>query len=194
MNEAPTQTDEQVSTYVPVTRGERWGGKEGRTEGGEGLPEADSTRPRARMRARDRMLTAAGAVTHGVQIRGASWRQKTADEAAAPDINETDVGVRRSFWRDGPAPAADVVGYTRSGAWLRGDRNAWLERGGKVWGYGVALPVTLILGALIWCSHRFHRAAVVVVILAVLYVSAPACSSPADPGPAPAVAPIGATP
>ncbi len=162
------------STYVAVTPRDRGEGKEGRGKGGEEAPGRGPTRPRERGRARDGMLAAAEAVTHGVRLHGVSWRrEKTAEESAAPDIHEGQGGAPRHFWRDGPAPAADLVAYTRSGAWLQGKRNDALEIAGKAWGYGIALPLTVLLGALIWSVHRFHRALVVAIVVAVLWVSFP---------------------
>lgn len=173
MTETPSVHDYETSTYVAVTPRNDAGRKEGGKEGGEGSRQEVSTSARARVRARDRMLSATGVVTQGVRLRGMSRRVKTSDEAAAPDITETTSGGPRHFWHDGPAPASDVAAYTRSGAWLRGQRNPLLEWAGKVWGYGIALPLTLFLGALIWCTHRFHRAVALAFIVAVLWVSAP---------------------
>jgi len=192
--EADADIGECEATYVAVTPRGRGDGKTGRREGGKVPPGGPPTRSRDRGRARDRMLAAAGDITHGVQLPRVSWRrEKTAEEAAAPDITETATGGARSFWRDGPAPAADLFAYTRSGAWLRGKRNEPLEWAGRMWGYGVALPLTLILGALIWCTHRFHRALVLVIVASVLWVSAPAWLVSGESAPAP-VPQIGATP
>jgi hypothetical protein len=124
-----------------------------------------------------------------VRLHGASWRRaervKTPAEAAAPDIHQTDEGSPRHFWWDGPAPAADVYAYTKSGAWLRGDRNDFLEWLGKLYGYGVALPLTLVLGFLAWCIQRFHRVLALGVVVAVLWVTFPSWGG-VDAAPSPA--------
>jgi hypothetical protein len=114
-------------------------------------------------------------VTHGVRLRGVSWRRpRTEREAAAPDIDEGQGGAPRSFWRDGPAPAADVVAYARSGAYARGEWHWFIELVCRwVQGYGIALIGTLLGAFIAWCSQRFHRWFAVAFVLTVLVMSAP---------------------
>lgn len=91
--------------------------------------------------------------------------EKTAAEKAAPDP------LRSSLWSQAPASPAEVLAYTRSGAWAPGDRAAPIELAGKAYGYGVALPATVMLYAAAWTLQRPTRLAAVVGFLVLLVAS-----------------------
>lgn len=125
-------------------------------------------------------VTPIKAVPRGVRLpRVPRRREKTPEEAAAPDIAETESGGQRNFWRDGPAPASDVVAYAQSGAYARGEWHPMIEFVVKwVQGYGVALLGTLLGNFIAWCSQRFHRWFTVVFVLTVLVMSWPVAGAP----------------
>lgn len=126
------------------------------------------TRAGTRTRETVERLTATLVLLLGQARAGlAAWwsHDKTAAERAAPDP------LRSSLWSQAPASPADVLAYTRSGAWVPGDRAAVLEAAGKVYGYGIALPATLGLYAAAWTLQRPTRLLATVVFVALLVAS-----------------------
>ncbi|WP_028930568.1 hypothetical protein [Pseudonocardia asaccharolytica] len=89
----------------------------------------------------------------------------TAAEQAAPAVES------RTLWRDGPASPADVVAYTRSGAWIPGEQAPILEFLGKAYGWLLALPVTVAGAAALWVLQRPSRLGLVAVLALVLWAT-----------------------
>lgn len=163
-----------------VTVGDGGGGK---GQGGQDANDGTLRAAGAGAGAREAIVTQLRNVTQSAQ----AWRDQrrataTPEEAAAPQIR------RRNLWHDGPAPAAEVVDHTRSGAWLLGEQNVWFERVGKAYGYAVALPVTLLCGLVAWLIQRpLKRLLPVLVVGTALWMSWPADDTDTTP---PAAAPV----
>lgn len=64
-----------------------------------------------------------------------------------------------SPYADRPASVRDVVDYTRAGGWVPGDHPLWVELPGYVYGWLVAVPVTVTLYAVAWVLQRPSRLA-----------------------------------
>jgi hypothetical protein len=61
-------------------------------------------------------------------------------------------------WLDAtPATVGQVLAYTRAGGWIPGDRARWLEAFGKVYGFVVAVPVTVAAFVTLWFIQRPTR-------------------------------------
>lgn len=68
-----------------------------------------------------------------------------------------------------PASIRDVVEYTRAGGWVPGDHEWWVELPGYVYGYVVAIPVTVGLNTVAWVLQRFTRLLMVALVAGLLW-------------------------
>lgn len=147
-------------TFVAV--GDQPTGKTGKGNGGGGETGGPNARA-SRARARETSIVARA--------------RSVTERARARVVDTPDDGDRRTFWQHGiPAPA-DVVTYTRAGEWVPGEQAPWLERLGKVYGYGIALPVTCLLLGVAWVVQRPSRAGIALVIGVLLYLAWPAAAA-----------------
>lgn len=127
--------------------------------GGTGGSEARASRPRARE---------ATIITRAATITGRKGR-----------------GVAAS-WSEGISSPAELIAYTRDGEWVPGEQAPWLERAGKAYGYGIALPATLLLLALAWVVQRPSRFALALVAVVVVVLTWLPLTAGGDQPPAPA--------
>lgn len=70
-----------------------------------------------------------------------------------------------------PASVAEVVAYTRDGEWVPGEMHPALETAGRIYGYGVAVPVTCAAYALAWLVQRPTRLLIALVLGGLLLAS-----------------------
>lgn len=102
----------------------------------------------------------------GGRARRAAARRRTA--AVTARAVRRPVRERRRppspFWSASPASVADLLAYTRSGAWVPGERALVLEAAGKAYGYLVAVPTSVALYAVAWLLQRPARLLLAVVV------------------------------
>lgn len=60
-------------------------------------------------------------------------------------------------YTDRPASIHDVVTYTRAGGWVPGEHPWWVEAPGHVYGWVIAIPVTVALYIVAWVVQRGCR-------------------------------------
>lgn len=75
-----------------------------------------------------------------------------------------------SPYADRPESIRDVVEYTRAGGWVPGDHSWRWELPGYVYGYLVAIPVTVVLHAIGWVARRPSRVLGVLLVYGVLWL------------------------
>lgn len=68
-----------------------------------------------------------------------------------------------------PASIREVVEYTRAGGWVPGENPWWVEAPGYVYGWLVAVPVTVALYAVSWVLQRPTRLLMAVFIAGLLW-------------------------
>jgi hypothetical protein len=85
----------------------------------------------------------------------------TAEEERAPRI------LRKSVYNEAPPSVAELVAFIRAGGIVPGAAPEWLERLGKLYGYGILVPVSLANYTCAWLFQRPGRLA-----LAALFVTA----------------------
>jgi hypothetical protein len=108
------------------------------------LPVARSADPNAQTRTRTRARVAAATITKSVRTAGTSLSR---------DIRQIPV------FRTPPPALAEIVAYTRSGAWVPGEQAPWLEFLGKAYGWVLAVPISLCLYVVAWLLQRPARVA-----------------------------------
>jgi hypothetical protein len=74
-----------------------------------------------------------------------------------------------SLWRTAPPSLADLWAYTRTGGWMPGDQNVWLERAGKVYG-ALVIAVAALVYAGLFVIARPPRVLLLLATLAVLAI------------------------
>lgn len=150
------------------------------TEREEAVPlPAASVDPDAQGRARARARLTATLREGGAQVvrsarlasrrlRRRATRRRAALVATRRPRRPARVRRPSELWSTPPTSVADLLAYTRSGAWVPGERAPVLEAAGKAYGYLVAVPVSVLLYAVAWLLQRPGRlllGAVVVVIV-----------------------------
>jgi hypothetical protein len=75
-------------------------------------------------------------------------------------------------WAETPASVRACLDYTREGGWMPGDRAPWLEFLGKGYGYGIAVPATVVGFAALWIVQKPTRLFLTVLALVLLRVAA----------------------
>lgn len=74
-------------------------------------------------------------------------------------------------YTDRPASIRDVVAYTRAGGWVPGEHPWWVEAPGHVYGWVVAVPVTVGLYAVAWVLQRPSRLLVFLLVAGLLWLA-----------------------
>jgi hypothetical protein len=75
-------------------------------------------------------------------------------------------------WAETPASVRACLDYTRAGGWMPGDRAPWLEWLGKGYGYGIAVPATVVGFAALWVVQKPTRLFLTVLAMVLLRVAA----------------------
>jgi hypothetical protein len=70
-----------------------------------------------------------------------------------------------------PASIRDVVSYTRAGGWVPGEHEWYWELPGYLYGYLIAIPVTVGLYGVSWVLQRPGRLAVVALVIGLLWLA-----------------------
>ncbi|MFC5992920.1 hypothetical protein ACFQE5_01695 [Pseudonocardia hispaniensis] len=78
---------------------------------------------------------------------------------------------QRSTWNQAPPSLAALASYTAAGEWVPGEQAPVLEFMGKVYGYGVAIPVSIALYAVAWVLQRPSRLLLFAVLALVLWAT-----------------------
>lgn len=114
-----------------------------------------------------------GARTRGVRVTALTERVRAARglrRVAVTEDGKRDTVRGRSPWTEGPASPAAVLAYTRSGAWVPGEQERWLERAGMAYGY-LALAVTVVVAYPLWIVQRPSRFFLAVVLGGLLWLT-----------------------
>jgi hypothetical protein len=74
-------------------------------------------------------------------------------------------------WAETPASVRACLDYTRAGGWMPGDRAPWLEVLGKAYGYGIAVPATVVGFAALWIVQKPTRLFLTVLVVVLLRVA-----------------------
>lgn len=120
------------------------------------LPVALSDEANAQTRTRMRARIAAATVTNCVRSAGASLSR---------DVRQIPV------FRTPPPALAEIVAYTRSGAWVPGEQAPWLEFFGKAYGWLLAVPVSLCLYVVAWLLQRPARLATATAVAGIVWLT-----------------------
>lgn len=118
------------------------------------LPVAISDEPNAQTRARTRARLAA-----------VGDRARAAGSAVSRDIRQIPV------FHTPPPALAEIVAYTKSGAWVPGERAPWLEFLGKTYGWALAVPISVALYVVAWLLQRPARVAITAVVLGIVWLT-----------------------
>jgi hypothetical protein len=89
--------------------------------------------------------------------------EPTEAERKAPKV------LRRSIYSDAPPSVVEIAQFTRSGSWVPGLQAEWLETAGKVYGYCIAIPISLALYSVAWLIQRPGRLGLALVLGAVVW-------------------------
>lgn len=160
-------------TYVAV--GDQPTGISGKGNGGGGetlAPKARASRPRAR---EGTIITRTWAVTQRARDRVSAAGDKVGDAVEA--------GPPVPLWSSGAATPEQVFARVREGGWAP-DEAPWLERAGKVYGYVIAVPATVVLHGVAWLLQRPSRAALALVaalVVVLTWLPLTASSEPTNP-------------
>lgn len=73
-------------------------------------------------------------------------------------------------YTDRPASIRDQVQYTLAGGWVAGEREWWKEAPGYLYGFVVAIPVTILGNTTMWIIQRPLRVLAVALIITLFMV------------------------
>lgn len=98
-------------------------------------------------------------------LRGIAARREASAQWRARDVR------RISPFYSPPAAIAELVAYTRSGAWVPGEQAPVLEAAGRAYGWVIAVPVSVALYAVAWVIQRPARCALAAAMSGFLWIS-----------------------